>query len=152
MTIKLYNNASLSNRLYKRITELSSSEFFFKSASDVVNPTIILSNPGEVKKANYAYIEEFGRYYFVESYQILDNNRVQLSLKVDVLMSFSEQILNSTIICNTSTTKANWYIPDGKRPMEIGKIVFNKKFTGGDGKINSDNVTQDTRAYILTTF
>lgn len=70
----------------------------FRSDTELLNPVITIqpTNTSTVakilKECNYAYIDVLGRYYFITSMRCISGNQIQLSLDVDVLMSWKTQI------------------------------------------------------------
>lgn len=110
MDIYLYNTADDDNVLNKTLTdELLISNVKLKSPVNINNPILTLSNKivyddgygggwtYETKDYNYAYIPAFGRYYFIENVTLQSNNINVLTLKVDVLKTYENEILNSDL-------------------------------------------------------
>ena len=61
---------------------------------------------------NYCYISAFSRYYFVQSVDILNNNRIQFRLSVDVLGTYKTEILNSSLYVLRSASDYNLKLVD----------------------------------------
>lgn len=110
MDIYLYNTADDDNVLNKTLTdELIISDVKLKNPVNINNPILSLSSKivyddgfgggwtYETKDYNYAYIPEFERYYFIENITLQSNNINVLSLKVDVLKTYENEILNSDL-------------------------------------------------------
>ena len=111
--------------------------------------SVILSSTYLPPAANYAYIANFGRYYFIEGQRILPGNQIELSLKVDVLMSWKTVINDSNVIAIRSTNRGHKMIPDNI-PIQAKRNVIYKQFTGGNSSFGSDKISADTRCYLLT--
>jgi len=98
MKLILYNTADDNNVLNKTLELVEEYDITLKDDSSISTPIIRLKderdNLGEI--ANYAYIEEFNRYYFIKSMVVMNKQIWVLALSVDVLESFKEDILNST--------------------------------------------------------
>jgi len=98
MKLMLYNTADDTNVLNKTLELISEHDITLKEDSNISAPVIRLKderdNLDEI--ANYAYLPEFNRYYYIRS--MVTTNRLiwVLYLSVDVLESFKEDILNST--------------------------------------------------------
>ncbi len=110
MQIILYNTADDDNVLNKTLKdELLISNVKLKSPVNINNPILSLSSKivyddgygggwtYETKDYNYAYIPAFERYYFIENITLQSNNINVLTLKVDVLKTYENDILNSDL-------------------------------------------------------
>lgn len=94
MRIDFYHNVDDSKVVNKQITLLGQIEGRLTSIVDVRNPTITIN--GEIPlDANYAYIEQFERYYYISSIDIQYNKLPMVTFSCDVLMTFKDEILNS---------------------------------------------------------
>lgn len=112
MDIVLYQNNSDDDTINKSLTLVSTLQGSLKEPCNLETPEITIENNG-VLGANYCYIENFGRYYFINNQTIISNNRVKLDLSVDVLESFKSGILSlETIIDNSSTKNDNYLASD----------------------------------------
>lgn len=128
-SIALYTNTSPTNKVVKEIGEaLDTVQGVLRAGASVIDPTIVvqLSNDEVWRKGlNYAYIEEFGRYYYVTNI-ISVSGQIdlggefgnpyglwELHMHVDVLMSFQDQIKQQTAIVARQTEKYNLYLDDG---------------------------------------
>ena len=107
MDIYLYNTVDDDNVLNKTLTdELIISDVKLKNPVNINNPILSLSSKivyddgyDEVltKDYNYAYIPTFERYYFIENITLQSNNINVLTLKVDVLKTYENEVLNSDL-------------------------------------------------------
>lgn len=111
MEILLIQNASERNKVNKVLTTVETLTGSLRDESSIINPVILIeySNPTNF---NYCYISEFGRYYFVDDVVVVRTGLLRLSLSVDVLESFKNEILNEYAIVEQSTTRFNKYLPD----------------------------------------
>lgn len=100
--------------------------------ADLHDPMLRLEHDASSMTYNYAYIPDFGRYYYVDPPE-LEGKEDIFSLHVDVLMSFSTDIKNSPCIA-TRSNKGNDDIPD---PMILEipseKIMYRKLSTAITG-------------------
>ena len=64
MNVKLYKNDSNNNVLNKKITLISEDNILLKYDVDVYKPIIKIKRP-LLNNCNYAYIEDFKRYYYI---------------------------------------------------------------------------------------
>lgn len=78
-----------------------------KEGTSVINPTLLLNFPqNSVPEdwGNYAYIEEFNRYYFIDNIITRTNRLIEVSMSVDVLYTYMSQIKANTAIIDTSAS------------------------------------------------
>lgn len=96
MKLILYKTTDASNVIGKTLTDPLEININLKRSEDQEKPRILLKNDGNKYTGyNYAYIEFFKRYYFVES---INNNGkiIDLQLETDVLETYKDDILNAT--------------------------------------------------------
>lgn len=90
-TIELYKNHSENNELIKNLTDKRVINGTSRSTVDLLNPVITLSTIN-VNEFNYCYIKELKRYYYIVKTIIQPKGISIISLNVDVLMTYSEDI------------------------------------------------------------
>lgn len=142
MNLRLCINNSEKNKINKDLTAGVTLSGTLRNESNVVNPSIVINieNPTIY---NYAYIEDFGRYYFITDYISLRTGIWQINLKSDVLMSFKDSILaSSVLINNTETTGKNDYLSGNQ-------WITNVKNT--TNIVNFPNGLNDNGEFILIT-
>ena len=101
MNILLYKTTNANNDLNKTISDKVELVGALREASSVIAPSILIqSNPIGY---NYAYIPEFGRYYYIKNITAFRKGAYIIDLKCDVLMSFREEILNMSGIVSRLT-------------------------------------------------
>ena len=113
MEITLYTNESEKNKLEKTLDHPILLEGTLRDESSIINPIILISSNKEdiPYMYNYAYIPAFGRYYFITDIESVRTGIWRVSMHVDVLMSYKEQIKNLNVIINNSEeTGANNYL------------------------------------------
>lgn len=112
--ITLYNNASPVEKIGKDLTgEHTISDVLLKRDTSILSPVLLVSSIQNVSTFNYMYIEEFGRYYYIDDVRSVNNNIWEISAHVDVLETYKEKILsNSAIIENTEAKGINMYLYD----------------------------------------
>lgn len=113
MNMILYQNLSPNNSINKLLDSELNVEIKLKENTSITEPTILLFNSStNVKEYNYCYIPNFKRYYFIDNISIQRQNLFLLSLKVDVLESFKEDILKSKAYITQSTSSNPYYNDD----------------------------------------
>ena len=114
MTVKLYQNKSEFNVVDKDLTELATLTGTLREQSSVVDPAINFSGLTQyIDTANYAYISEFGRYYFITDIQYVRNNLWLLTMHVDVLYTYASQIRNNSAIIERNENEYDLKLNDG---------------------------------------
>lgn len=153
MDLILYNNLSETNKLNKTIVKIIKLEGVLREPSSLINPSIIIElNPNNFKSyvvddnkrlvvfngtkitwesfiydyiisANYVYIPDFNRYYFIEDIVSIRNNLWRINMHVDVLMSYKNAILNTSAFISRNENIYNDDIVDELRDFEYPKSV-----------------------------
>lgn len=145
MEITLYTNESEKNKLEKTITNSILLEGNLRDESSIINPVILISSNKEdiPYMYNYAYVPAFGRYYFITDIESVRTGIWRVSMHVDVLMSYKEQIKNLNVIINNSEeTGANNYLSGNQ-------WITNVKNT--TNIVNFPNGLNDNGEFILIT-
>ena len=139
MKITLYNQSNdvrkVSKVLGTAIAEFS--DAVARDSFDVRRGEITIVTDTDISKCNYCYIEELDRYYYITDITIQRKNVWILSLKCDVLMTFSSGIraLNGTV--DRQENKYNGYIPDGEYKQLAYSQITTKAFPNA---INNDTL------------
>lgn len=150
MNIVFYINNSDNRTLNKSLTELSSADISLKDENEIMRPVITLSAAYLPPSANYAYIEKFSRFYFINGQRILTGNRLEITLKEDVLMSWRVFLTqHAQVIAERSSNVPNKKLPDNV-PVLANRNVIYKKFNGASEGFGSQTISADSKCYCLT--
>lgn len=136
MQIIFYNNQSKNTKLEKNIgAPVATINCNVKHDCDIISPSVIIESSTPVN-CNYCYIEKFKRYYYVENITYLIGKRYRYDLRVDVLMSFKEDIkkCNAYIERTESIVLANKYLNDALLPISTKRDVKISNGFGGFSK------------------
>lgn len=133
MTIELYNNASDTENLVKSITLSETLTGSLRGSADVMSPEILIEDSGTVfnPAINYAYITEWGRYYYIVSKESYRNNLVILKLAGDPCMSFANNIKALSGIVRRQENEWNLYINDGSFMTYANDLTYALNFPSG---------------------
>lgn len=130
MILKLYRNTAENNRVDKTsyLTEVISIDGKLRDASSVLTPTIQMEFSDDVGITdfvgfNYAYIPDFGRYYFVQDVTVIRTNIMVVQLIVDPLMSFKTGILALSAYIERNENEYSDNLVDDAIPLARNKIV-----------------------------
>lgn len=136
MNIKFYTNLSEKNAINKSITLLDDFTGTLREESSIIDPVITITSLSNLSACNYAYIPEFGRYYFVTDITCVRNNYYQVSMHVDVLMTYKDQILANNAIIDRNESQFDLKINDGlfktQQNPRIAQFEFPNGFTNWD--------------------
>lgn len=92
MKILLYNTSSANNVINKVLTNEKEYDIKLKDSTDINRPVVRL-NSADYIQYNYAYIERFNRYYFIERIDLYPNRIYEIFLRCDVLETFKDELL-----------------------------------------------------------
>lgn len=117
ITLMLYNFAKRENSTKKPTGEGAAVPVVWQSPYDVVNPTIECR--GDVLASyNYAYIPEFGRYYWLDTVdKYRDDTHAIVHCVCDVLATYADDILSQSFYVELSQSSFNTSYNDGRLPV-----------------------------------
>lgn len=141
-TISLYKTASENNKVVKALTSGKEMSGELRNQTSVINPSIRIESADNISTYNYAYIPEFGRYYYIADITSVRTNCWIISLRCDVLMSYSAQIKALRPIIEREEVGQSSGLIDSDMPININKKVQKFYFPYG--------FTKDIQ-YVLTT-
>lgn len=101
-TISLFKTASENNRVVKVLTDEKQLSGELRNQTSVLNPSIRIESADNISSYNYAYISEFGRYYYITDIVSVRTNCWIVSLRCDVLMSYKDEIQGLNVILNNT--------------------------------------------------
>lgn len=119
MRITFYTFSKKSNSTARPNVTGTDFDCQIKSPSSIVNPIIQLSKASEPITFNYAYIPDWKRYYFITDITYGIGLWV-LSLRVDVLGTYRNQILSSSQYVLRNANDFNDNIVDNLYPVKAG--------------------------------
>lgn len=115
INVSFYKTNSDPRLLAKNLTQLGTLSCELLENTSIVNPTMLVDLPATYKVANYMYIQDFNRYYFCRT-EIDNGSLCRIYGECDVLMSFRQGILNTSVLLNrcSKKDKYNLYFADDK--------------------------------------
>lgn len=118
MQLILYQNTAENIRVDKtqNLKQVLSLEGTLRDECSIIEPTITVQLT-ELPQFNYAYITEFGRYYFLKGITSIRNNLWNIELSVDVTMSFKEVIKSLRAVVNRNQFDFNKELFDDRLPI-----------------------------------
>lgn len=148
MNVKFYSTQSDRRALHKQLSQVGSANCTITDECSVYQPSLILQYNRAVVLANYAYIQEWSRYYFITSVDVMPGGRMRINLKVDVLYSNVDTIetLRVEVIRNENLVEP--YLPDNKYVFLDTYDVINK-LPVYDVDIFGDQQDDDTQCFVI---
>ena len=135
MRILLYKTESEKNRLQKVLTNEVELVGALKDSSSVHTPAVLIQS--KPIGFNYAYIPEWGRYYYINNITAYRANAYLINLKVDVLMTYAAEIRNLSGIVSRLNTGSAYASRDVVRDVreDSRKISWDYTFEGKEAYI-----------------
>ena len=114
MEIKLYKTSSPRKKLVKDLTDGITLTGTLRGQSSIMSPSLQIQDIAVIGY-NYCYIPDFGRWYYINGIDALRSNLYELSLGIDVLMTYAAEIRkNYAIVDKVESFGAAYnYINDG---------------------------------------
>lgn len=95
VTIDFYHYTGTPDTLNKTLPDPVTMQGVFRSGFNVLQPSLQIKQ-GEVFTFNYCYVHELNRYYFIQNVNINNNNTFDVSLQLDVLKTYENEIMSAT--------------------------------------------------------
>ena len=133
MRIILYKNESEPIKVDKTLTQIATVEGYLREETSLLRPSFAIELPSSaIGNINYAYVEEFGRYYFVGNPESIRTGLWLFPMKVDVLSTYKVDIRNNYAIIGRNEKEYDLLLNDGlfqtqQRPRRA-QIVFPQGF------------------------
>lgn len=129
--IQLMLNTEPYNKIQKSPTVIITVNGTLKDDCSLIDPEVIIDRAEAITDANYAYIEAFGRYYFIKNVEAYRTGLWLVSLHCDVLMTYASGILSSPAIVARSSSNFNMMMNDDHYYTQENPMIFTKAFPNG---------------------
>ena len=117
--VNFYNFSKRENSTYRPTGTGETFSCVLKSGSNIANPEIMLDLGTANSPAwNYAYIQEFKRYYYVSDWTWVENRLWSASLSTDLLATFRDKIGASKLYVLRSSAESDGNIVDDYYPCK----------------------------------
>lgn len=135
MRVTFYRNNSEDNAINKSLTPVVTlNNVIAKGNIDVVNPTLIVEFDDDYSDSiNYAYIDDYDSYYFLDRPINMTGSRTAVQLRRDPLETFKTEILQLTAIIDKTEDigKSNLYLNDGSFVVQSNEYNRVMNFPNG---------------------
>lgn len=138
MTIYLYTQTKPYNAIVRNMTGETTVTGYLREPCNIFTPEIEIEYNASLLGKNYAYIPEYGRYYYFEKSPTIDGKRMILHLHGDSLYNFASTVYNTSVIAERSSSNYDLMLPDSTVLGEQGYTIFNRvlpyQFTPENGQ------------------
>lgn len=111
MTVIFYKYDGIKNKINKTLSNgITINDVIIQNDFDITDFELLIKNISFNSKYNYCYIQDLGRYYFIESVERMNGTIYKIRVSVDVLKSFSSQIENINAIITKSEKPDNNFV------------------------------------------
>ena len=130
MKVYIYKTENEKNKLNKTLELVKELDVKLLNNTEILKPFIEVTNIPleELTKANYMYIPDLNRYYFIDNMELMQGGNVYISGSVDVLMSYLDSILNIRGTVKRSESLKNGYIIDENYKSVSYSQITTKRF------------------------
>lgn len=132
MTGYLYFNKSPRNQVNKVLQHKSNSiTIRYKETTGLYKPDLLISNTISLEEYNYIHVGgDIDRYYYIDSFDMAQQYYI-LHCTEDVLMSFKDDIYNTTCIVAKNQGKFNAFLNDNRMKLYNKSRILTKPFDSG---------------------
>lgn len=111
MTVIFYKYDGIKNKINKTLSNgLTINNVVMQNDFDITDFELLIKDGNFNSEYNYCYIQDLGRYYFIESIERMNGTIYKIRVSVDVLKSFSSQIENINAIIIKSENPDNNFV------------------------------------------
>lgn len=130
MDVELFINYSDNKQVGKTLTSLKTVNATLTENCTMEYPNLILHSDSSVLQANYCYISDWKRYYFINRHVLNKGERDTIECTVDVLQTYQTEIENFVCTVTRQQNEKPNQIVDGLLPLSPQKdrkiIDFNR--------------------------
>ena len=124
MTVIFYKYNDIKNKINKTLSGgLTVNDVVIQNDFDITDFDLLIKNSDFNSEYNYCYIQDLGRYYFIESVEKMNGTIYKIRLTVDVLKSFSTQIENIQAIITKSENPDDNFVDCEKSENYTSEVI-----------------------------
>lgn len=97
---------------------------------------VIYSVIAQIPTANYCFIDEFNRYYYINDIETINNHLYKLYMTCDVLMSYKDKIKDLSCFVLRNEYLYNTLLKDEFEPLENITELDEHNIAGGSNRFN----------------
>ena len=126
-TVKLYQVTDDERVVHKTLRSEKSYTCTMKNETEILAPEINIQTTDNLSDYNYAYIERYGRYYYIKP-STTPNGFWRMTGRVDVLMSHRTELLKLSGTLKRSERIYNGYLNDPEYKALAYRKIVTKQF------------------------
>ena len=124
MTVIFYKYDGIKNKINKTLENgLTVNDVIMHNDFDITAFELLIKDTNFNSEYNYCYIQDLGRYYFIESVEKMNGTIYKIRLTVDVLKSFSTQIENINAIITKSENPDDNFVDCEKSENYTSEVI-----------------------------
>lgn len=124
MTVIFYKYNDIKNKINKTLENgLTVNDVVIQNDFDITAFELLIKNSNFNSEYNYCYIQDLGRYYFIDSVERMNGTIYKIRLSVDVLKSFSTQIENIQAVITKSENPDDNFVDCEKSENYISEVI-----------------------------
>lgn len=130
--MSLYTNYSNNNVLNKNIVKIVDiTDIALKDDTSIEDPVMIIETTADLTNCNYAYVDEWDKYFYITNIELIPGGLHRLYMHVDVLMTYADEIKNIPATIERNETNYNQYINDGTYISDSREFITCVNFSNG---------------------
>lgn len=129
--VTLMLNSEPYNKISKSPSTVLTARGELKEDCSLMDPVILIASDTTPTGVNYAYIEAFGRYYFIKNIESYRTGLWSVEMHCDVLKTYSAAILSSPAVVARSSSNFNMLMNDDHYYCQENPHIFTKAFPKG---------------------
>lgn len=150
MNIFFYTSSAEPSSFPKVLGEAIRYQGELRDECDILNPVLTIEGLNPDTTFNYCYIPDFKRYYFITESSVVRTGLIQFNLHVDVLQSWSKEILELEAIISRNEYDFNNHLEDIRVPAWSNNLSSYKEPTNITGDISMPNLSNELYNIVLT--
>lgn len=137
MNVNFYLYTGRLHELNKVLPTGFAIDCILKQKSNTINFDLILNKKIDNFNYNYCYIPKLNKYYFINNLSIINNTNILLELKIDVLMSYKNILLETKARikeCDNNYNE-NYVTAEKNNTFNHKEIIIPTDFINTDNKL-----------------
>ena len=133
ITVTLKVNSSPVEKIGKSLSTGTDFSCKLKDDTSILKPQLLITSQSSLTGLNYMYIQDFGRYYFIDDIVSVNNQLWEISGHVDVLETYKTAILANDAVIKRQQNLFNLYLDDPEFKTYNYERIQTLKFKNGSG-------------------